>query len=358
MRITAPSRVASSEPPTRLPAPAQQPALDGLGPLPEAAWATVSGPERYAPQLRRLADAAVAAGLTPTDLSSPAGPWGKQTGMDHLGDVRGWKPATRALYGKVARYAGIALPQPHTPEPAVRRLDLAWLLRAAPTDVDDLDAIRARAWLAVAVHWPAPLPQWAALRREHVSTTPDGHVAIVAPTAHDAARHRPAGVGDEAARAWLTGTVSVPAAVAWETWDRTRDRDPRLAASPWALAALVPGRLPGSAVGDPLSVRGLQAAFGRHAARAAVVVQLAGRDDLARAYGALSYDTVRRLAQTGGWTADGLQVPRGLVRASRRPATATDPDRPARRGTVREARPSPGTAVGGGSGRASGQGAR
>ena len=63
----------------------------------------------YEPQWRRLIEAALELGLGPEELA--------ETGLDPLAAARGWKPATVALYSKVARYGGLALPRAPTPEP-------------------------------------------------------------------------------------------------------------------------------------------------------------------------------------------------------------------------------------------------
>src|SRR4051812_50151218 len=83
-------------------------------PPPARAWRRIAPPERYEPQWRRLSEAALELGLGPDDLAA--------TGLDPIAAARGWKPATLALYGKVARYGGLApptlpTPQPHPPRP-------------------------------------------------------------------------------------------------------------------------------------------------------------------------------------------------------------------------------------------------
>ena len=56
---------------------------------------------------------------SPLGVTSPAGfRAAGVTTIDDLAAARGWKPATVALYSKVARYGGLALPRAHTPEPA------------------------------------------------------------------------------------------------------------------------------------------------------------------------------------------------------------------------------------------------
>ena len=100
----------------------------------------------YAPQWRRLAEAALELGLGPESLA--------ETGLDPLAAARGWKPATVALYSKVARYGGIALPSVRTPEPDPPELDLRELTRVRTEDPEHLRAV---AWCAIALGWPAPV---------------------------------------------------------------------------------------------------------------------------------------------------------------------------------------------------------
>ena len=55
-------------------------------------------------------------------------------GWSPLAAARGWKPATVALYSKVARYGGIALPTVPTPEPDPPELDLRPLTQVRSED--------------------------------------------------------------------------------------------------------------------------------------------------------------------------------------------------------------------------------
>ena len=118
------------------------------------------------PQWRRLAEAALELGLGPEQLG--------ETGLDPLAAARGWKPATVALYSKVARYGGIALPRVPTPEPDPPELDLRPLTQVRSEDPEHLRAV---AWCALALAWPAPV----------------GRVPVAAP--RPGARHRPAAAG-------------------------------------------------------------------------------------------------------------------------------------------------------------------
>ena len=81
----------------------QQPLPDMPAPPPARAWRRLDPPRGYEPQWRRLAEAALELGLGPEPLA--------ETGLDPLAAARGWKPATVALYSKVARYGGVALPR-------------------------------------------------------------------------------------------------------------------------------------------------------------------------------------------------------------------------------------------------------
>src|SRR3712207_2017027 len=78
-------------------------------PPPERAWQRLPAPPGYETQWRRLVDAALEVGMGPDALA--------EEGMDPVADARGWKPATVALYSKVARYGGIAPPLGGAPGP-------------------------------------------------------------------------------------------------------------------------------------------------------------------------------------------------------------------------------------------------
>src|SRR4029453_2999561 len=94
----------------------QQPLPEMPAPPPARAWRRLDAPEGYPAQWRRLAEAALELGLGPEALA--------ESGLAPLAAARGWKPATVALYSKVARYGGIALPSVATPEPDPPHLDL------------------------------------------------------------------------------------------------------------------------------------------------------------------------------------------------------------------------------------------
>src|SRR4051812_50095658 len=85
----------------------QQPLPHMPAPPPRRAWGRIRPPEGYEPQWRRLVDAALELGIGPDELA--------ETGLDPLTAARGWKPATVALYSKVARYGG--LPPSRGPPP-------------------------------------------------------------------------------------------------------------------------------------------------------------------------------------------------------------------------------------------------
>src|ERR687894_3332725 len=83
-------------------------------PPPERAWRRLPVPPGYEAQWRRLVDAALEVGMGPDSLV--------EEGMDPIAEARGWKPATVALYSKVARYGGGGLavggaPGAHAPNP-------------------------------------------------------------------------------------------------------------------------------------------------------------------------------------------------------------------------------------------------
>ena len=257
-------------------------------PPPARAWRRLDAPEGYAPQWRRLTDAALELGLGPESLA--------ETGLDPLAAARGWKPATVALYSKVARYGGIALPSVRTPEPDPPELDLRELTRARTEDPEHLRAV---AWCAIALGWPAPVAQFRSLRRDQV---------------HATARRLLISTDD--------GEWAVPGALtAWHAWESVRVRFPALADSPWVLPALRRGPGLDSRIGGRLSNQALQATFTKHALRTAqhlrATVSPSRREqveELALAYRDLSYDSYRRLALAAGAPP---VSPRGAVRAAR-----------------------------------------
>ncbi|SFF46378.1 hypothetical protein [Blastococcus tunisiensis] len=266
----------------------QQPLPDMPAPPPARAWRRLDAPPRYEAQWRRLADAAMELGLGPDQLS--------ETGLEPLTAARGWKPATVALYSKVARYGGVALPRVTTPEPDPPELDLRPLTRVRTEDPEHLRAV---AWCAVALGWPAPVAAFRSLRRDQVR--PSGRRLIVSTD---------------------DGAWSVPGALtAWHAWEAVRARFPALADSPWVLPALRRGPGLDSRIGGRLSNQALQATFSKHAGRTAQHLRAtsapsraAWAEELAVAYRDLSYDSYRRLALAAGAPP---VSPRGVVRAAR-----------------------------------------
>src|SRR4051812_3050619 len=183
----------------------QQPLPDMPAPPPARAWRRLDAPPGYEAQWRRLSEAALELGLGPEQLG--------ETGLDPLAAARGWKPATVALYSKVARYGGIALPRASTPEPDPPELDLRPLTRIRGEDPEHLRAV---AWCALALAWPAPVATFRSLRRDQV---------------HATARRLLVSTDD--------GEWAVPGALtAWHAWEAVRGRFPALADSPWVLPAL------------------------------------------------------------------------------------------------------------------------
>jgi hypothetical protein len=268
---------------------AWQPPLPAM-PVPPAArsWRRLRPPEGYEPQWRRLVDAALELGLGPDQLA--------EDGLDPIAAARGWKPATVALYSKVARYGGVALPSVRTPEPEPPVLDLVPLTQIRSEGPEHLRTV---AWCALALNWPATIGQFRELRRDQV---------------HATARRLLVSTDD--------GEWSVPGAVsAWHAWEASRARFPALAASPWVLPALRRGPGMASAVGGQLSSQALQVTFAKHAVRTAHHLRLTAppsRREQAEALGAvyltLSYDSFRRLALAAG--APPVSA-RGAVRALR-----------------------------------------
>jgi hypothetical protein len=272
----------------------QQPLPDMPAPPPARAWRRLTAPPGYVAQWRRLSEAALELGLGPEQLG--------ETGLDPLAAARGWKPATIALYSKVARYGGIALPRVRTPEPEPPQLDLRPLTQVRGEDPEHLRTV---AWCALALAWPAPVGIFRSLRRDQV---------------HATARRLLIATDD--------GEWSVPGALtAWHAWESVRSRFPALASSPWMLPALRRGPGLDSQIGGRLSAQALQVTFRKHARRTARHLRATAApsrrdavEELAAIYRELSYDSYRRLA-----LADGAQPvsPRGVVRAGRAVARAS-----------------------------------
>jgi hypothetical protein len=266
----------------------QQPLPEMPSPPPARAWRRLDAPPGYEAQWRRLTDAALELGLGPEQLG--------ETGLEPLAAARGWKPATVALYSKVARYGGIALPRVATPEPDPPVLELRPLTQIRN---DDPEHLRAVAWCALALGWPAPVAAFRSLRRDQVRAT---------------ARRLLVSTDD--------GEWSVPGALtAWHAWESVRVRFPVLADSPWVLPALRRGPGLDSRIGGRLSNQALQVTFAKHAVRTAqhlrATVAPSRREaveELAVAYRELSYDSFRRLALAAGAPP---VSPRGVVRAAR-----------------------------------------
>src|SRR3954452_2245680 len=135
----------------------QPPLPDMPAPPAARAWARVTPPLGYEPQWRRLVEAALEQQLSPDALA--------ETGLDPIAAAREWKPATVALYSKVARYGGLALATPPTPEPDPPELDLRPLTQVRSEDPEHLRAV---AWCALALGWPAPVGLCRSLRRDQV----------------------------------------------------------------------------------------------------------------------------------------------------------------------------------------------
>jgi hypothetical protein len=262
-------------------------------PPPERAWQRLPVPPGYEVQWRRLIDAALEVGMGPDSLV--------EEGMDPIAAARGWKPATVALYSKVARYGGITLPMVRTPEPDPLTLELRPLSQIRSEDPEHLRTV---AWCALALGWPATVGQFRSLRRDQV---------------HPTARRVVVRTDD--------GEWSVPGALtAWHAWEECRAHFPALADSPWVLPALRRGPGPASAVGAQLSSQALQVTFAKHAVRTGQHLRLTAppsrrewAEALAVQYLTLSYDSYRRLALAAG--AEPV-APRGAVRAKRSVARA------------------------------------
>src|SRR4051794_37784342 len=107
----------------------QQPLPDMPAPPPARAWRRLDAPPGYEAQWRLLAEAALELGLGPDQLS--------ETGLEPLTAARGWKPATVALYTKVARYGGVALPRVATPQPEPPEAEVRPPTRGRPQEPPD-----------------------------------------------------------------------------------------------------------------------------------------------------------------------------------------------------------------------------
>jgi hypothetical protein len=266
----------------------QQPLPAMPAPPPDRAWRRLRAPEGYEPQWRRLVDAALELDLGPDDLAAD--------GLEPIAVAREWKPATVALYTKVARYGGLSLPGVPTPEPDPPALDLRPLTEIRSEDPEHLRTV---AWCALALGWPAPVGTFRSLRRDQVRVT---------------ARRLLLSTDD--------GEWSVPGALtAWHAWEAVRARFPALAQSPWVLPALRRGPGFDSRVGGRLSSQALQVTFAKHAVRTAVHLRATATtsrrgwaEELAAHYATLSYDSYRRLALAAGAPP---VAPRGAIRAVR-----------------------------------------
>ena len=266
----------------------QPPLPDMPAPPPARAWRRLDAPPGYEAQWRRLAEAALELGLGPDQLS--------ETGLEPLTAARGWKPATVALYSKVARYGGVALPRVATPEPDPPELDLRPLTQLRNEDPEHLRAV---AWCAVALAWPAPVGAFRSLRRDQVHAT-----------------SRRLSIATDDGEWSIAGALT-----AWHAWEAVRARFPALADSPWVLPALRRGPGLDSQIGGRLSNQALQVTFTKHAVRTAQHIRVTAApsqrehaEELALAYRGLSYDSFRRLALAGG--APPVSA-RGVVRAMR-----------------------------------------
>ncbi len=266
----------------------QQPLPEMPALAPQRAWRRLRPPPGYADQWRRMVEAALELGLGPDDVADGA--------LDTIAAARGWKPATVALYSKVARYGGLTVAHAPTPEPRPESLDLRPLTRVRSEDPEHLRTV---AWCALALGWPGQVGAFRSLRRDQVR-----------PTARRLVLH----VDD--------GEWPVPGGLtAWHAWETVRNRFPALAASPWVLPALRRGPGFESRIGGRLSSQALQVTFAKHAVRTAAHLRATAppsrRDEaeaLAAEYAVLSYDSFRRLALAAGAPP---VAARGAVRAGR-----------------------------------------
>lgn len=249
-------------------------------------WVAPVGYEQTWGQLRRASEVL---GLGPDELR--AVDEHGVTGYERLVAERRWKSRTAVLYAKVAGYGGLVLPRRATPEPSVGIENLGPLVGMA--DDASLVEVRAVAWCALALGWPAPLDAWRSLRITDVQIVGSDVVVV-----------------DRRVKG---------AAIPWGRWLEQRRRIGPVASSPWALCTVREGGWPDEQQGNPLSRRALQDAFQRHVGAVSARLTQSGRSE-ANIYRALNYDTLRRLVITSGVD----PVDRGRVRAQR----SLDPRRP------------------------------
>ena len=182
-----------------------------------------------------------------------------------------------------------------TPEPDPPELDLRPLTQVRSEDPEHLRAV---AWCALALAWPAPVGRFRSLRRDQVHATADGCWS------------RP-----------TRATWAVPGALtAWHAWEAVRAVS-RPGRQPVGAAGAAPRAGPGlarSAAGSPHQA--LQVTFTKHARRTAQHLRATAPpsrrervEELAAAYRELSYDSYRRLALAAGRPP---VSPRGVVRAA------------------------------------------
>lgn len=232
-----------------------------------------AGRAEYAAKWRALRWAAVEVGWSPADVA--------QQGVAGLAAARvaagaePWAYGTIAYYTALTRYAGLTadhLPRPDpTDGPPITAAGAARLW--APVEPDHhrrLAAWRTAAVARIGWGWPAPLDVWLALPLDAVTI-----------------RGRDVRV---------EGTAVPGAAAAWRRWT-----DGRVAAGIGGTTALVTTETSrtGRSAGAPLSRRGFQAAWTRHARASDTPV---------------AYDRYRLAAVMHGASALG----RGAVRAARR----------------------------------------
>src|SRR3954468_22545558 len=156
----------------------QPPLPEMPSPPPARAWHRIRPPAGYQAQWRRLMEAALGLGLGP-DAPAAQGRGLMQAAVELAGgpeelaaqalgprpEARNWKPATVALYSKVARYGGIGVSQPRTPEPEPPTLNLRELTRVRSEAPEHLRSV---AWCAIALGWPGTVGQFRSLRRDQV----------------------------------------------------------------------------------------------------------------------------------------------------------------------------------------------
>lgn len=245
------------------------------------------GSVEYAAKWQALAHAAEAIGWGPDDVAR-RGVTALNGHRVTAGHAR-WAPRTVAYYTKLARYAGLNADHIEIHD---QTLDLD-RTQARELWQPDLDRHHPSGWRSAAIarlawDWPAPVTTWLTLNADSVRIIGADALTITAT------------VDDEPAHRLITGSDAV---TAWAAWMHARS--PLATATSPAICATEAGPH-GARPGAAMSLRGLQAAFSRHART--------------RGLPELTYDRYRAAAVAAGSAPVGQ---RGAERARRRTTTSS-----------------------------------